>query len=126
MYRSNGLGAGGINKKFTLLSVTDGTSNTFMIGEALPGFSAWTGCWCYSNNATGTCGIYPNSQVTAPGTSSGTGDWPDNYSFQSQHTAGLQFAFCDGHVGFITNQISIPTYRWAATIQGGEVVNLNQ
>ena len=122
-YRSNG--GTGTYKKFTLLSVTDGTSNTFMIGEALPKYSQWTGSWAYSNNASGTCGIYPNSQVTAAGTSSGAGDWPDNYAFCSGHTNGLQFAMCDGSVHYFNNSISTTTYRWLATIQGGETVTFN-
>jgi len=126
LYRSNGTGAGGVAKALTLLSITDGTSNTFMIGEALPGFSLWTGCWCYANNASGTAAIYPNSQLAVPATSSGTGDWPDNYSFQSQHPGGTQFAFADGSVHFVEASVSIAVYRAYATIQGGEAVSLDQ
>ena len=42
------------NKRLKLTSITDGLSNTFMIGEDLPQFNQWCS-WPYSNNAVGTC-----------------------------------------------------------------------
>jgi prepilin-type N-terminal cleavage/methylation domain-containing protein len=122
LFRSNGPGAGGVQKKFTLLSVTDGTSNTFMIGEAQPKYCLWTGAWAYANNVTGDCGIFPNNQITGGWTNAG--DWPNCYNFNSPHPNGLQFALCDASVHFIPNNVSIQTYRAAATIQGNEQLNL--
>ncbi len=107
----------------TINMITDGTSNTFMIGESLPLLSDWTGCWAYSNNACGTCAIYPNAPQTS-GQAIGAGDWPDNYSFHSSHPNGLQFAMADGSVHFISNSIAIATYRALATRNGGEGANL--
>jgi len=118
LYRSNA-GAGTL-KKYTFLSVTDGTSNTFMIGESLPNACAWTGWWAYSNNVTGTCGIYPNAQDTAVGAYVGPGDWNSCYAFHSKHTGGLQFAMVDGSVHYVPNNISITVYRHLATIMGNE------
>ena len=40
LYRSNGTNG----KAFTFNSITDGSSNTFLIGEDLPSLSNWTGC----------------------------------------------------------------------------------
>jgi len=128
LYRSNGWnGMGYPARTVTLLSVTDGTSNTFMIGEDLPSLSQWTGNWAYANNASGTCAIYLNANQTAGlgNIQSINGDWPDNYGFGSAHPAGANFAFCDGHVQYVTNSISMTTtYRYLATYAGGEVVTL--
>ncbi|HEX4613353.1 MAG TPA: DUF1559 domain-containing protein, partial [Urbifossiella sp.] len=44
--------------KVTLVSITDGTSNTLMVGEDIPEQNQWCS-WPYSNNAVGTCAIYP-------------------------------------------------------------------
>jgi prepilin-type processing-associated H-X9-DG protein len=100
--------------------ITDGTSNTFMVGEDLPQMN--THCsWPYSNHTQGTCAIYPNAKTPA-GQLFAASDWPNAYSFHSRHPNGLQFAFADGSVTFIANNIDIPTYRALATIQGGESI----
>jgi prepilin-type N-terminal cleavage/methylation domain-containing protein len=118
LWRSNGTAG----KKYTLLSISDGTSNTFMIGESLPSKCQWTGAWVYSNNASGTCAIYPNA--TQPnGDPFSPGDWPDTYSFHSNHTSGVQFAMCDGSVHFVSDSIAINVYRSLATMRGGEAVS---
>jgi prepilin-type N-terminal cleavage/methylation domain-containing protein len=109
------------NKKKKLTDLTDGTSNTFMIGEDLPLYNQWCS-WPYSNNAVGTCAIPPNNRM--PPMATNPGDWPTTYSFRSNHTNGLQFAYADGTVHFVNQNIDLPTYRAAATIKGGEVVTL--
>src|SRR5205823_12220774 len=117
MFRSMGTTYGGFMKKYTLLSVRDGTSNTFMIGESLPQRCQWTGAWAYANNVTGTCAIYPNATTTT-GAFFSAGDWPNCYSFHSAHTGGVQFALMDGSVRFVSNSVDIPTYRAMATLTG--------
>jgi len=118
LYRSNGTQA----QIYTLLSVNDGTSNTFLIGESLPSRSQWTGSWAYANHNSGTCAIYPNATNTN-GQPFPPNDWGDNWSFFSGHMNGLNFAYCDGSVHFVTNDISpTTTYRYMATIKGGEPV----
>jgi prepilin-type N-terminal cleavage/methylation domain-containing protein/prepilin-type processing-associated H-X9-DG protein len=117
LWRSNGTAG----KKYTLLSITDGTSNTFLIGESLPSKSQWTGAWAYANNVSGTCAIYPNA-VNTNGTPFSEGDWPDNYSFHSAHEAGMNFAFADGSVRFVSTSIDIPSYWYMATSKGGEII----
>ncbi|MGN6544139.1 MAG: DUF1559 family PulG-like putative transporter [Aureliella sp.] len=96
----------------------DGTSNTFAIGEALPGWSQWN--WWYNPNAvTATCAIPLNAVLRRP---KKIGDWPNNYSFASRHVGGGQFGLGDGSVRFVTDSIDIGVYRAAATISSGEVV----
>jgi hypothetical protein len=122
---SNGLANGdGIfyrsdfRKPLRLTSITDGTSNTFMIGEDIPRKNHWCS-WPYANNAVGTCAIAPNARQTN-GSDYDPWDWENVYSFRSQHPGGLEFAYADGSVHFIANSISLATYRAMATIQGGE------
>jgi len=117
--RSNGARG----KKYTLLSMTDGTSNTFLIGESLPSRSQWTGCWCYANNASGTAAIPPNATQTN-GQIFGVGDWPNQYSFHSKHSGGVQFALGDGSVRFVSESTDITTYRSMGTRGGGEPLGL--
>jgi len=90
-----------------------------MIGESLPSMSEWTGCWAYSNNACGTCAIYPNApQIT--GLTIAASDWPDNYSFHSNHVNGLQFALADGSVHFINANVSQLTWFAVCTPAAGD------
>jgi len=110
----------GIKIGLQKITNADGTSNTFMVGEDIPDITLWCS-WPYSNHATGTCAIPPNNAMVAgqPGYQN-PGDWPDNYSFRSRHGQGVQFAFADGAVHFISDNINLSVYRALATWNGGE------
>ncbi len=110
------------NVKLRMTSITDGTSNTLMIGEAVPDRTIWN-AWPYSNGAVGSCGIGPNA-TNASGANYLTNDWGNNYSFHSQHPGGLNFALADGTVRWIDTSIRLQTYRDLASINGGETVTL--
>jgi prepilin-type N-terminal cleavage/methylation domain-containing protein len=103
-----------------ITDVRDGTSTTFMIGEDLPLKNRHCS-WPYANNACGTCGIGPNAR-TISGAEYSSSDWPNVYSFHSLHSGGLFFAYADGSVHFIHENIDLPTYRALATMQSGETV----
>ncbi len=109
-------------RKLRLVHVTDGTSNTFMIGEDLPGVHEWCS-WPYANNAYGTCAIPLNVKRTGGGNYAPS-DWQNTWSFRSQHPGGVNFAFADTSVHFISDAISLPIYRALATSRGGEKVTL--
>jgi prepilin-type N-terminal cleavage/methylation domain-containing protein/prepilin-type processing-associated H-X9-DG protein len=106
--------------KRKLTDITDGTSNTFMVGEDVPDLDIHC-AWPFANTASSTCGIAPNAKKPN-GTDFAAGDWPDAYSFHSRHEGGLHFAMADGSVHWISNGIDLPTYRALATIRGEEVV----
>jgi prepilin-type N-terminal cleavage/methylation domain-containing protein/prepilin-type processing-associated H-X9-DG protein len=105
--------------------ITDGRSNTLMIGEDVPDLIEWN-AWAYANGATATCAIPMNTGVTIPTGNPGTlgtadwGDWPNRYSFRSRHTGGVNFALADGSVRFIADTIPLTTYRRIATRAGNE------
>lgn len=106
------------NPPTRMRDVLDGTSNTFAVGEAMPGWSRWN--WWYNPNAvTATCAIPLNVVLRRPKNIS---NWPNNYSFASRHPGGGMFGLCDGSVRFVSDTIDIGTYRALATISSGEVV----
>ncbi len=103
-----------------LTGITDGTSNTLMIGEDVPEYDEWNDWWS-SNGAIATCAIPLNYNEGDPG----FGDWPNLYSFRSRHPTGVvNFATADGSVHSISASISLVVYRQLATIAGGESVDL--
>jgi prepilin-type N-terminal cleavage/methylation domain-containing protein/prepilin-type processing-associated H-X9-DG protein len=109
--------------KRRIADITDGTSNTFMIGEDIPSKNIHC-AWPFANTATGTCAIAPNDK-RLDGTEFAISDWPNLYSFRSRHLGGLQFAYADGSVHFISDTIPLSIYRAMATISGGEVATAN-
>jgi prepilin-type N-terminal cleavage/methylation domain-containing protein/prepilin-type processing-associated H-X9-DG protein len=106
----------------TLSQITDGTSNTFMVGEDVPSVSPWCS-WSYSNHAVGTCAIPPNINLDGKYGLPPTWNWENTYSFRSRHPGGLQFAFADGSVRFVRQSIPLAIYRALSTIQGNEVAS---
>jgi len=128
---NNGLDAGdGLfyrsdnNAMKTLLAITDGTSNTLMIGEDLPDINQHCG-WPNANYACGTCAIPLNNALRSgqPGYNN-PGDWGNVYSFRSRHSGGANFALADGSVRFVSDSIDLNLYRALATISGGEVASV--
>lgn len=104
-------------------AVTDGLSNTYMIGEDLPGVNQHCS-WAHANHSTGTCSVPLNNGLVAgqPGYNN-IGDWPNLYSFRSRHPNGAQFARGDGSVVFVAQTIDLATYRALASKSGGEAVS---
>ena len=107
------------NSRVKLRDITDGTTNTFMVGErrtdAVQGwFSTWPGMVAEGEEAfqriLGSADHVPNDPV---------GHLDD---FSSHHVGGAQFTLGDGSVRFISENIDHGLYRSLATIQGGEIV----
>jgi prepilin-type N-terminal cleavage/methylation domain-containing protein len=105
-----------------ITGIRDGTTNTFMIGEDLPQRNQHCD-WPYPNHAVGTCAVPPNDQK-APGVDFASTDWPDVYSFRSNHPNGLNFVMADASVRWIESTIDLNLYRALATINGGEPISL--
>lgn len=100
--------------------VTDGLSNTIMMGEIRPmcdnDFNAQG--WVYSDalwNSTTppinfpTCPGDPGYGTTACKMNSG--NWNTTMGFKSKHTGGAHFVLGDGSVRFISENIDYPTYQ---------------
>jgi prepilin-type N-terminal cleavage/methylation domain-containing protein/prepilin-type processing-associated H-X9-DG protein len=118
--------------------ITDGTANTFAVGEAVPRWCTHTWWWWF-NGATATCGIPLNykppsvlaqdAAVTPSGFASleaAWGNWENNYSFFSRHPNGAQFGMCDGAVKFVPDTVDFTLYKRLATAAGGRPAQLPQ
>jgi len=129
VYGNNGLDNGNgmfwrsdYKRPLRMTHISDGTSNTLMIGEDIGKMNIHNG-WAYSNAATGTAAIPLNNAMLAgqPGFNN-PGDWPNVYSFRSRHPNGGNFAMADGSVRMIQASIDLNTYRFLSTYSGGEAV----
>jgi prepilin-type N-terminal cleavage/methylation domain-containing protein/prepilin-type processing-associated H-X9-DG protein len=100
--------------KTTIASITDGTSNTFLVGEHAKGYFQKydptyyiSDCAWYSGNYYDTqiCTLYPpNVQAAGGKIPSFSYYFPtDSTSF---HPGGVNMALCDGSVRFIKNTIN--------------------
>jgi prepilin-type N-terminal cleavage/methylation domain-containing protein/prepilin-type processing-associated H-X9-DG protein len=126
------------DRPVTLTSVTDGTSNTMMIGE-MSWFSNEFGTryrtWVRGGdeNATVAGGAFSvscrnivkpiNSAMRGPTTS--TLSPFNDIAMGSMHTGGCNFGMGDGSVRFVRETIALDNYRAAASKDGGEVLGLD-
>jgi prepilin-type N-terminal cleavage/methylation domain-containing protein/prepilin-type processing-associated H-X9-DG protein len=129
------------NSRVSVAAITDGTSNTFAIGERSHTLSyvTWTarsiGGWLYKTSAVegGTDKFNPDpeecwTQILGPvGLEDGlrTPNNPEAHveDYWSLHPGGVNFLFADGSVHFIKNSINPIPYRALATRAGGEVIS---
>ena len=112
----------GLRPTVRIADIHDGTSNTYLLGEALASRTV-DDMWAHALDAIATCAIDPNA--TRPdGSDYDPEDWANVYGFSSLHPGGLQFAYADGSLHFIDNGIERTVYRAMATRAGGEVATL--
>jgi prepilin-type N-terminal cleavage/methylation domain-containing protein/prepilin-type processing-associated H-X9-DG protein len=116
----------------TMASITDGTSNTIVVGEYtnidVPRrrtFWAYTYTSYNQSSITEQSRILGNSytrcaQLPGPGA-----DNPCKRSFGSNHAGGLNFVFGDGSVRFVSYNVDIFILAGMATISNGEVATAN-
>ncbi|WP_373650841.1 DUF1559 domain-containing protein [Schlesneria sp. DSM 10557] len=110
--------------------ITDGTSNSFMLGETSFNQNALS-AWFWFNGVLATTAFQVNRPAECPeglgrplaqGWNACWTDWPNQQGFSSQHVGGAHFAMCDGSSRFISQNIDLGTYRSLGTIQGGEII----
>jgi prepilin-type N-terminal cleavage/methylation domain-containing protein/prepilin-type processing-associated H-X9-DG protein len=119
-YFNNGLFLYRTPLKFA--NVTDGTSNTLAVGEVFDGHLGNNpNVWSVGSRHTHSLRTTENPINTPIGT--GILYTNLNGAFMSRHTQGANFAFGDGSIRFLTQNINITTYRQLSTIAAGEVVS---
>ena len=145
-----GIGEPGVNGEgvfyrgsFTQPSdITDGSSQTLCVGErstninlgrgqatwvgAVPGATFWS---CAPNpyeTDAGTCVREDGSGMILGHTGEGHGPGDptgDVNQFLSRHGRGSNFAYCDGHVRFLRNEMNYQVYKALSTRADAEVVS---
>lgn len=103
-------------KKARFKSISDGTSNTFMVGEVLPEYDQHSS-WAFSNGTWATCSINPNHLI---GLATKTLEQLrqshyESLGFRSRHVGTVPFCFADGSVHSISETIDMVAYRALST-----------
>jgi prepilin-type N-terminal cleavage/methylation domain-containing protein/prepilin-type processing-associated H-X9-DG protein len=131
----------------TIAEVTDGTSNTFVLGEILVNSNTYVrcttsvdahslrGCWTSDGGFTINTSTIPLNYPTTlyepgvtvqcqPDPKTNAYNLPVSSGFRSRHTGGVNFAFMDGSVHFISQTIDQITLIRLGVRNDGEVVTL--
>jgi len=117
----------GLGSKVKLSLVTDGTSNTLMLGEMSWNLANYYRIWHRGTFSDGQlrdttcCRNVINSMNSTPYNGSNNAN---STSFGSEHRGGANFAFGDGTIRFMSANITLGTYVSLASYNGEESVNL--
>ena len=119
------------------ISAADGSSSTFMVGEMDYGLRDYFWSTCHSTTtvrggatrwAVGYSGITWGS-TAGPINSEAIGELKYGFynvgyeAFRSDHPGGVNFAFVDGSVRFIADEIDPALYQALTSREGGEMVD---
>jgi prepilin-type N-terminal cleavage/methylation domain-containing protein/prepilin-type processing-associated H-X9-DG protein len=113
--------------------ITDGTSNTFAVGETIyndgiypsttnNANNGFFNAWAVNLRWSSTWRTTANPLNTLPQAGAFV-DGATNGAFGSRHSGGANFLFADGSVRFVKNSISLVTYQALTTISFGEVIS---
>ena len=119
-----------------LAEITDGLSNTIMVGELIQGQrNALHGFTWWGNGSGFVTFLGPNSRSpdvliggncfaadarNPPCINTASSSLGRMAGARSRHPNGVQVGYCDGHIGFVTNNIAFATWNALGTAQGGE------
>ena len=140
------------NCQIKMVQITDGTSNTILVGEQsdhlrdnnnqpyIPGTGAITSQgphgWAMGAGGGGVGAqngerqfniVTVRWQINQRGLGVGAGNGTNensgsNIPFSSPHSGGAQMLFADGGVRFLTNATTLQTLQWLSSRAGGEVL----
>ncbi len=122
--------------KTTFGTITDGSSNTILLGETSSaigralntrswgGIQPWTwGYYAYPPSATRGWLFLDHKIVTYPIGYTGA-FFTNETPFTSNHTGGAMFAMCDGSVQFLSKTMPLLVLQNMATVSDGQVVSI--
>ena len=126
-----------MNSKLKMRDITDGTSNTFLIGEKTSQNGFYAGIWMGGHrwgsadtNYTDE-GVFGRAndahggvdyRINGDGTGATTPSVHLKNNYSSAHQGGAHFAFADGSVQFLSENISLDIFNGLSTEDGGEVI----
>lgn len=122
----------GRDTKVRLAEITDGTSNTFLVGETswtrgnpaanVVGYRVWhRGCNSNGQLACGSCRNVANGLATVWAGGGGVAAY-NNFSFGSIHPGSTNFLFCDASTRAISNNTPLGVLLATASRDGGETL----
>lgn len=102
--------------------ITDGTSNTLLVGEISV---KWNGVYLASDGADWTRGVGLTNGMAGCRNVNYAMNTPYNgvfndISFGSRHLLGSNFVYADGGVRFLRDNIDLVVYKSTASMNGGE------
>jgi prepilin-type N-terminal cleavage/methylation domain-containing protein/prepilin-type processing-associated H-X9-DG protein len=119
------------NQGISLLAITDGTSNTFLVGEKHSVISKWGQSGPSYGEGSIYNGEFPRNFARiagAPKFSLGQGptdlSGPWHCRFGSYHPGVCQFVFADGHVAALANSTDMATLQALAVRNDGQAVTV--
>ena len=120
-----------LDSKVRMSDITDGTSNTLMLGEvALNGKSVYAPSMHHGGDgASWVRGVSFKGMSSAKNVTDGINVMPwdpsfyefNDLPFSSMHPGGAQFGRCDGSVAFISEDAALSVYKATASRANGEL-----
>ena len=113
----------------SIASITDGTSNTFMVGERTTKTTTSRGTfWAFSFNlyslstaSTSSASLLPD-YTACVNSLQGADAWPCKYGWGSNHPSTNNVVMGDGSVRGVSTNIDLSVFQYLCTIAGGEVI----
>jgi len=121
--KSHNTGVFFYGSNMAVMDITDGLNATMFVGETIENHTGdSSNMWSKGARESETHRSTSNPLNTPPGeggciTSYG---WQQNGAFASRHPGGANFAFGDGHVEFVDDNIDFRIYQSLSTRSGGE------
>jgi len=125
----------GMNTRVRIPEIMDGTSNTLALGEisknppqplssATAAYRVWTrGCDLVGTIGCASCKNVVYELNSPAGAYNASLNNFNDVSFSSNHSSGVNFAYCDGSVRFLSDTTPILLLKGLASRNGGEVVS---
>ncbi len=107
----------------TFKRVTDGMSNTLMVGETVPEQDYHSAAY-FSDGDWASCNMQLN-YFTDPDPANVNAKWYELRGFRSRHSGGVHFAMADASVQFLSDSIDHDIYQALSTKAGEEPVGSN-
>jgi prepilin-type N-terminal cleavage/methylation domain-containing protein/prepilin-type processing-associated H-X9-DG protein len=107
---------------YELRNITDGTSNTIMMGETKPHYTEFGALWTW-NVPTTLFSLKLNSSFLKTAERNRTVNWMDAQGHASYHPSGAQFVMADGSVRFLSDTIDYPVYCLYGDLADGQPIS---